>query len=260
MPEQELAILVLSCDKFADAWDPFFNMALKYWPDCPYRIYLCSETKNYENKRVTVIKPGRELPWSALLQWALEFVSEKYILFLLEDYIFLKPVETSRIERLFGVLKQTDSCYLRLFPCPGPDEPLSGYPGVGIIKPGSGYRNCTQAAIWKKAALQSIIEPNESGWEFELRGVKRADKLDGMFLSVEIDDKGDPLEKGDYPITYYCTAINRGVWRREAVRIIRRHGFRVDLKARPQESVRTMYQRIARRAYHRLRGTPSLNT
>jgi len=260
MHQSELAILVLSCDKFADAWDPFFNMAFKYWPDCPYPIYLCTETKNFERKGVTVIRPGRELPWSALLQWALEFLSETYILFLLEDYIFLKPVETRRIEHLFNVLQQTDSNYLRLFPCPGPDVPLSGYPGVGVIKPGSAYRNCTQAAIWKKAAMQAIIDPKESGWDFELLGVKRAEKLDGMFLCVDVDEKGDPLEKGDYPITYYCTAINRGVWRREAVSIIRRHGFEVDLKARPQESVRSMYQRIVRRTYHRLRGTPSVNT
>lgn len=260
MHEQELAILVLSCDKFSDAWDPFFNMAFKYWPDCPFRIYLCSETKDYRHSRVTVIKPGEKLDWSARLQWALRQISEEHILFLLEDYIFLKPVETARIERLLEVLKATNSNYLRLFPCPGPDERLEGYPGVGVIKPGSPYRNCTQAAIWKKDALLSIIDPAESVWDFELIGIKRAEKLDGMFLCVEIDGKGDPLEEGDYPITYYCTAINRGRWRREAVRIIRNNGFKVDLKARPQESAGTMYSRIFRRAYHRIIGTPSVNT
>jgi hypothetical protein len=258
--KNDIAVLVLSCDKFSDAWDPFFNMFFKYWPDCPYTIYLCAETRDYEDKRVKTIKPGKELGWSARLQWALQNIPEEYVLFLLEDYIFLKPVSSERIERHFNILKETDSCYLRLFPCPGPDESLEGYPGIGLIHPGSPYRNCTQAAIWKRDAMLSIIDPNESVWDFELIGVKRAEKLDGMFLCVEVDDKGDPLEEGDYPITYYCTAINRGKWRRDAVRIIRDHGFSVDLKARPQETRRETYRRVFLRKYLALRGVSPIHT
>ena len=46
-PKQELAILVNSCDKYEDAWDPFFKLLKIQWPDCPYRIYLNTEFKNY---------------------------------------------------------------------------------------------------------------------------------------------------------------------------------------------------------------------
>jgi hypothetical protein len=258
--KNELAVLVLSCDKFSDAWDPFFKMFFNYWPDCPHPVYLCTETRVYENERVITVKPGKELGWSARLQWALQNIPEEYIIFLLEDYILLKPVSNNRIEHHFNVLKETKSCYLRLFPCPGPDESLKGHPGIGVIRPGSPYRNCTQAAIWKKDAILSIIDPNESVWDFELIGVKRADHIDGMFLSVEVDEKGDPLEEGDYPITYYCTAINRGKWRREAVKIIRRHGFDVDLKARPQETRKEMYKRILLRKYLALRGISPIHT
>ncbi len=256
----DMAVLVLSCDKFADAWEPFFNMFFKYWADCPYTIYLCSETKDFNHPRVKTIKPGKEVGWSARLEWALKNVKEDYLIFLLEDYIFLKPISNERIEHHFKVLRETNSNYLRLFPCPGPDEPLDGYPGIGVIKPGSAYRNCTQAAMWKKDAMLAIVDPTESVWDFELIGVKRAEKLDGMFLCVEVDEKGDPLEEGDYPITYYCTAINRGKWRREAVKIIRNHGFKVDLKARPQESLKEQFLRVVRRKYHELKGTPSVNT
>lgn len=258
--EKELAILVLSCDKFSDAWQPFFNMFFRYWQDCPYTIYLFSETKNFNHPRVKTITSGKVMSWSSCLKWALENIKEKYVLFLLEDYIFLKPVDTNRIEKCFSILKETDSNYLRLFPCPGPDVPLEGYAGIGVIKPESPYRTCTQAAIWKKDAMLAIIDPEESGWDYELNSVERAKKLEGNFLCVEVDEKGDPLEEGDYPITYYCTAINRGKWRREAVKIIRKHGFKVDLKARPQESLKEKFLRVVRRKYHALKGTPSVNT
>jgi len=114
--------------------------------------------------------------------------------------------------------------------------------------------------MWKKESMLEIVDPAESVWDFELIGVKRAEKLDGMFLCVEVDEKGAPLEEGDYPITYYCTAINRGKWRREAVKIIRNHGFKVDLSARPQESLKEQYMRVVRRKYHELKSTPSVNT
>lgn len=258
--KRDLAVLVLSCDKFSDAWDPFFSMFFHYWPDCPYKIYLCTETKNYTHPAVINIRSGKELGWSARLQWAVENITESHLLFLLEDYIFLKPVKNERIADCYQVMKETASCYLRLFPCPGPDESLPGYPGIGVINPGSPYRNCTQAALWRKDALLSIIDPQESVWDFELIGVKRAENLNGMFLCVEVDEKGDPLEAGDYPITYYCTAINRGRWRREAVKIIRQHGYKIDLQARPQETLKEMYLRLARRKYHAVLGTPSVNT
>lgn len=229
-------------------------MFFHYWKDCPYTIYLFSETKDFKHPRVKNIKAGKTLGWSACLESALKSIEEEYLLFLLEDYIFLKPVSNERIESNFKILLETKSNYLRLFPCPGPDEGLKGYNGIGVIKHGSPYRTCTQAAIWKKDAFLSIIKPDENGWEFELNSVKRSEKLEGMFLCVEVDEKGDPLEKGDYPITYFCTAINRGTWRREAVNIIRKHGYKVDLNARPQESLKTKFKYILRRKYLSLKG------
>lgn len=251
---KNLAVLVLSCDKFADAWEPFFNMFFHYWQDCPYKIYLFSETKDFDHPRIVNIKAGETLSWSACLELALTKIEEDYILFLLEDYIFLKPVSNERIERHFKILQETNSCYLRLFPCPGPDEPLEGYSDIGVIKPGSPYRTCTQAALWKREAMLSLVDPTENGWEYELNSVNRSEKLYGKFLCVEIDEKGDPLENGDYPITYFCTAINRGIWRRDAVKIIRKHGYKVDLNARQQESLKAKYKIFLRRKYLSLKG------
>lgn len=48
----QLAILVLSCDKYSDLWDDFFNLKDKFWPECPYSCYLATDTKEYNREGV----------------------------------------------------------------------------------------------------------------------------------------------------------------------------------------------------------------
>ena len=40
--KNKFAILIVSCDKYSDLWDPFFKLFFKFWPDCPFNIYLLS--------------------------------------------------------------------------------------------------------------------------------------------------------------------------------------------------------------------------
>lgn len=249
MSDNQLAIIVLSCDKYSDAWIPFFNMFFKYWGDCRFPIYLCSETQEFNHPKVKNLKSGKALEWSARLQWALEQITEPYVLFLLEDYILLKPVQNERIEHNLNILIKTKAGYLRLIPCPPPDTPLPNYPGIGIIKPGSPYRNSTQASIWNKETLLSIINPTETVWDFELIGTHRTDNLSEKFLCVE--KNGFPFYEGDYPYSYFCTAIVRGEWVRKAVKLIRRNGFDVDLTKRPQESLKRTWKRFLRYNYNK---------
>ena len=41
---QDMCILVVSCDKYADCWTPFSDCMRKFWPYCPYPVYLCTES------------------------------------------------------------------------------------------------------------------------------------------------------------------------------------------------------------------------
>ena len=58
-----LDILVLSCDMYSDVWDPFFqNFALK-WPDCPFRVNLVTNEKQYDKYNVRSLKTGKYESW-----------------------------------------------------------------------------------------------------------------------------------------------------------------------------------------------------
>src|SRR5436190_9796113 len=101
---KELSVLVSSCDKYSDLWNPFFGMFFKYWEDRPYNIYLVSENNKYGSSRVKTINPNQNQTWSARLLWALEQIDNKYVLLMLEDYILLKKVDNQWIEHCLDVL------------------------------------------------------------------------------------------------------------------------------------------------------------
>ena len=223
----DFAVVVSSCDKYQDLWTPFFTLFFRYWPDCPYPIYLISNDLEYPDSRVNAIKIGEDRDWSSSMLAAMALIPHSYVVLLLEDYLLQQPVETSRIVELAQYMKDKEAGCMRLFPCPGPDVLCEDNPEVGEINKGSDYRLSLQAAIWDKQVLVGLVRKGESPWHLEINGSRRTDELDDPFLSV--------TRESSRPLPYFCTAVYRGRWLREAVELCEREGIAVDLKARPRE-------------------------
>jgi len=233
----EIAVLILSCDKYHDLWRPFFTLFFRYWPDCPYPVYLVSNYHRYPDARVKAIAVGEDRDWSSSLAIALKQIPERYVILLLEDYLLTRPVSTAMIETLAAYMRQRRAGCLRLYPCPGPDVSCPDNMEVGEILKGSAYRLSTQAAIWDKLVLLGLLRQGETPWELEGLGSKRTNALDAPFLSVKRND--DNI----YPISYFCTAVVRGKWVPAAVRLCRKEDIQVDLGIRPLETRRDRLRR-----------------
>jgi len=121
--------------------------------------------------------------------------------------------------------KKKSGC-LRLYPCPGPDLPCPDNQEVGAISKGSDYRLSLQTAIWDKNILNTLLRNGESAWELEIKGTKRTNELDVPFLCV----------KNNPPINYFCTAVVKGKWVKEAVELCKNEGIKIDLKIRPMQT------------------------
>jgi len=78
---KDVAILVSSFDGFSDLWSPFFMLFWRYWPDCPYPVYLISNNKIYENPRITTIMVGEDRHWSGNFITALYRVPHSVIIY-----------------------------------------------------------------------------------------------------------------------------------------------------------------------------------
>ncbi len=183
MPEgNDISVLVVSCDEYDDLWTPFFTLFFRYWPDCPYSVYLCANATFYEDPRVTTLLIGADTSWSSNLKRCLERFPAKYIILLQEDFLFTKLVDTRRICELVDYSRTRRAACLRLFPSPPPEKTMTDNPGVGEILRGAAYRVSLQSAIWEKAALYELLEEGESPWDLEDFGSKRSDLSDRLFL------------------------------------------------------------------------------
>ena len=46
--DNKCTIVVSSCDKYEDLWEPFFSILKANWPELDYQIVLNTETKKYK--------------------------------------------------------------------------------------------------------------------------------------------------------------------------------------------------------------------
>ncbi|HWQ96234.1 MAG TPA: hypothetical protein VN368_02565 [Candidatus Methylomirabilis sp.] len=221
------AVLISSCDRYNDLWKPFFTLFFKYWPDCPYPVYLSTNHQIYDHPRVITIPVGDDIDWSEGFRSSLQQIPYKYVIIMMEDFFPIKSADTSGIEKLLSYMEKKRAGCLRLFPCPGPDLPCPDNDKVGEISKGSAYRLSLQAAIWDKEILMGLLCNGESAWELEMKGTERTNRLDMPFLSVI----------GNSPLPYYCTAVVKGKWVEGALQLCKEENIEVDLKARKKQTV-----------------------
>lgn len=216
------AIIVITCFKFRQAWEPFFKLFKKYWPDCPFSVYMITDKGSFDD--INVIEIGNDNGFSGNLLLGLKNVEQPKIIYFQEDYFFTNYFDTKRIKKYSNYLDTHSIACLRLAPCPGPTEIWKEDKTLGIIKKGEEYRVSTQTAIWDKDIFVNLLKNGETGSEFEINGTKRSKMLDKMFLSVW---------RNQSPTPYYITGIVRGVWQQGALDHLQKEGIDVsDIKRR----------------------------
>lgn len=216
---ERLAVVVPSCDKYSDLWEPLIQNFRARWVGCPFRVYLVSNQVEYPTADVTTIKVGEDRTWSANLITALASVPYDYILLLVDDLFLLEDVDKRQITRLFDrcVAEQWD--YLRLNPTPGPTRAQSIGGGIGRILPGDWYRSSTVMSIWRRHVLLDVLNPEENAWELEIHGGGRTDKYEKWFA----------CEKWNLP---FCNLVIKGKTERFALQKLRSRGLQIN-SARP---------------------------
>ncbi|MBR5192029.1 MAG: hypothetical protein IKW33_01295 [Clostridia bacterium] len=181
------AILVCSCDSYEEAWDPFFYLLRKYWPDCNLPVFLNTESKNYSKYGVKTIL-SHEGKWTARLHRVLEEIDAEFILFFLEDFFFQRSVKTEKFNKVLQEMKTNNQIAVFYFNKITGYTEESRYEEYYLMKPQKDAQymcNC-QAALWRKDVLLEATKGAMSAWEFEDKG----------FNSLSIEKKG---------MEYYCS-------------------------------------------------------
>lgn len=212
----DVAVLIVSCDKYCDLWEPFCTFMSRYWPDCPYRVFLLANHMDWSRHGVTTLRVGPDRSWSDSVRKAVQRLGVTYCLTIQDDFLLEAPVSTEAVVRAIAELHQRGGAYLRLVPTSVPWWRWIGRssPDMVAIPPGSPYRISNQASVWRSDALLSLLRPCESPWEMEIWGSERtSEEVKGFFSSTAAIFRYHPHG-----------AVIRGKWSRSAARRCRDAG------------------------------------
>jgi hypothetical protein len=220
-----IPLLVVSCDKYADLWPPFFALLAKRWPDCPFPIWLGTNTIRYEHPQVRTALIGEDVSWASGIRNMLEQLGSEHVLVFLEDFLLEAPVDTAAVVRLVDIARRERIGCLRLvahlplaFP---PSGALAGHPDLGELVKGEVNRVTLQVAVWHVETLMRLLVPGATPWEFEMIGSALSERLPDPFWSV--------LET----VIRYQQVIEKGKWTPSGLRLCADAGVQIDTAARP---------------------------
>jgi hypothetical protein len=215
--KNKFAILVISCDKYSDLWNPFFKLFFRFWPDCPFNVYLISNYKITNFPKVKTINIGRDISWSDNLYKGLNLLREDYVFLLLEDCFLINFVNTNKMLELFNWILNIKANCVRMDPRPKPDKKYNEL--IGIVSKGTIYRASSAICIWKREILLNLLKAAETAWDFEIYGSIRSDIYSDFYSTCN-----------NYFPNVHC--VVRGKWQRSAIKKLKSFGIQIDLNTR----------------------------
>ena len=260
----DYSILINTCDKFEDCWQPFFLLFKKYWPDCNGKLFLNTEYKDfsYAGLDITAIKgcaakgfpKSQRATWSQCFKWALEALPTDIVLYMQEDYFLKSTVSNQLVEQYVALMQQhKDIRCIHLTDQAVQTEADSGYENLKTVQIVQRDRVSCQAALWQKDELLSLIKEQESAWEFEEFGSKRSSAMARKYLAVSRDFvKLDIYEI----IPYIFTGIVQGRWYRPVVKLFKDNGIEMDYSRRGFSDEVSNHRPLSKRIYNRIKRMP----
>ena len=76
-----------------------------------------------------------------------------------------------------------------------------------MISQNADYKISLQAALWDVGVLKSLMRRNESGWDAEIEGTKRAHASKGIFLASTGNQLGDLMGLGEVKAAAVQTSV-----------------------------------------------------
>lgn len=183
-------MLVVSCDRYSDLWEPCFTLLDKYWPERDFNVYLMTNVLNFEWPGVAVIKVGDDISYADNLRKAVTQIREEWILLWLEDLLICSPVSNARVMSIIASAQRRTAGYLKL----SPDMPLSydseSTEEVGPLPKGVRYRAAIGASLYHRPTLLRLLVPGASAWDLDRSNA--CDDMSDDFMALTVRSARKP--------------------------------------------------------------------
>lgn len=214
------ALVVLSCDRYADLWEGFFHQ-LHINLDIPIKKYLISNFLQYQGPnadQIQTICVGEENNWSETVQKSLSQIAEEKILVIVEDCFIAKKINSTSFLKHIDFAFTQDIQLIQLEYSPG--SVPSGHQDYSLCPAGMPYL-IGVCGIWDKKYLASLLLLGENPWQFEVNGSYRA-----QFSAQRVYCPQEPLFN-------FRNMVQKGAWVAANVRWARQNGIPLKTELRP---------------------------
>jgi len=171
----DIAIVILSCDKFSITWIPCIDHLFNAWPNCPYKVYLLNNSIPIEDSRVINLLVGEDHNWSDSLIKGLKKLTESRVLFLYDD-AFITFLNAAEVQRIFNTAIQLNLDSVTLMEKPVVLGSIFSK-DLMLLHSRMRYRNSLFMNLFKREILLELLRSGESAWQFEKDGNVRSSGL-----------------------------------------------------------------------------------
>lgn len=216
-----MKILVMSCDKNYDLWEPFYHCMEKYWSDHPEIIYSTETRINPYYK--TVCKNYPLCRWTDRVRETAEELDDDYIFAMCDDIFIRKSFDIRIIDSLLDVLIKENGAAIN-FEKSFDKKDIKYNDLVSLMSPTSSYKTSMMFQLWNRACFVDVLSGiSADPWKFEDMNNHKNYKY--FRLNDFIIDWGHK-SRGDR------WAVYRGKWMRESVEFFNKEGVLIDYDKR----------------------------
>lgn len=215
-----MKILVLSCDKNEDLFEPFHHCMEKYWPNHPEIFYATETIANPYYKTISKNYPLEQ--WTRRMRETLAEINDNQILIIVDDCFIRQPVDEARINyachhltgniAMFNFEKSFDS-----------NDEETDIKDFKKRQHGSPYEVSIMCGLWDKAKLLKIIAEDSSPWDVEY-------KQNNCGYDFYINS-GEYIIDWGYK-TWQYAGVCKGKWCREVIPFFEKEGIKVNYDQR----------------------------
>jgi hypothetical protein len=192
----EIAIIILSCDRFEPTWKPCIDHLFNIIPKNKFKIYLLNNLKESNDKRVQDLKVGEDLNWSDSLIKGLKLIKEERVFFIYDD-TFITYFNTSEVLEIFKLTidNKLDSVSFKKNPF---DKGIFYNSKLSKFNKKTKYKTALHLNLFRKEVLLSLLKSGENAWQFEKDGNQRSFNVDFYFVKETLINYKHGIVKGKW--------------------------------------------------------------
>lgn len=215
-----MKIVVLSCDKNSDLFEPFHHCMEKYWQNHPEIIYATETITNPFYKTISYDYPLNL--WTRRVRDTLNQIDDNHILLLVDDIFIRNPVDVPRLNYVDSQLKGNIALF-NFEKSWDKNDLETAVKGFKKRRHGSKYEVSIMCGLWDKEKLINVLSVDGTPWDVEY-GQNNC----GYEYYI---NSGDYIIDWGYK-TWNPPGVFRGKWCREVIPFFEKEGIIVDYSKR----------------------------